>query len=267
MRPMGRRRDATLVRAAYHEAGHVVGWLSAPVAPPHIHAVSIEPGTLGSTGEVRHTLGPHHDPRRLRLAVGRALSRGKLTALARALSEVSAEVRAHAAGPVAEAMWVASRVDRVEHGECDFWNAYELADATGLDPVGTWRRETRRARRWLARRWRDVDHLASLLLRQSPGRRRLAGAALHRVIATARADLRPPYDARCYAPAARALLAAHRHRWQARRHWVVVERTRPRGTAVAWAEDEPSARAIAIELGPLFPSPGFTVQPRRARVG
>lgn len=259
-------RDAnTFARAAYHEAGHVVGWLSAPFAPPNIYAVSIEPGALGQTGEVRHRVDPRLDHRRHRLAVGRALSRGRLTALAFALSEVCASVRAHASGPVAEAMWVASRVDRVEDGECDFWNAYELSDATGLDPESTWRRETRRARRWLDRRWHDVEHLACLLLRQPRGRRRLAGAALHRVIERSRRDLRSPYDHRCYAPAARAMLSAHRERWRGRHHWVVVERTRPRSTAVAWSVDEAEAQAIAAELTELTPTPGFTVQRRRAR--
>lgn len=264
MPAMGRRRDATLVRAAYHEAGHVVGWLSTPFAPPDIYTVSIEPGALGFTGEVRHALAPHHDPRRLRLAMGRALSRGKLTSLAQTLAEVSAAVRAHAAGPVAEAMWMASRVDRVEHGECDFWNAYELSDATGLDPTSTWRRETRRARRWLGRRWHDVEHLAALLLRQPRGRRRLTGAALQSVIESRR-DLRHLYDQRCYAPAARALLAAHRARWRAHSHWVVVERTRPRGTAVAWTEHPSEAAFIAAELAAVAPAPGFTVQRRRPR--
>lgn len=240
----------------------MVGWLSAPFAPPLIYAVTVEADArMGLSGEVRHRPDPRLDARAHQLALGRALSRGHITRLAAALADVSAVVRAHAAGPVAEAIRVGTRVDAIEHGECDYWNAYELADAVGLIPDDTWRRETRRARRWLGRHWIEVGHLASRLLSRPAGRRTLAGAALTQLIASARRRVAPRYDAAAYEPSARALLAAHRRRWQGRAHWVVVERGRPRGTGVAWAEDEGTAARLAAALADYSPS-SFDLQRR-----
>lgn len=252
MRSQGRAlasAASTRERAAFHEAGHVVGWLSAPFEPPDIYGVSIEPDRLrGLSGEVRHRLEKCHDAGSYQLAVGRALSRGKVTVLATLLAEISAQVRAHAAGPVAEALRIGARVSAIAEGACDYWNAYELCATVGVDPERTWRAETRRARAWLRRRWSHVEHLAALLLRQRPGRRMLVGAPLKAVIGRARVATASPYGSSSYQAEARALLASHRARWGDRVHWAVMEVGRPRSVAVAWADDARSAAHVAEEL-------------------
>ncbi len=249
-RPSGRRgraRVTALERAAFHEAGHVVGWLSAPVAPPHIDAITIEPDRLRQqSGEVR-LRRPRDEAGRLRLAVGRALSRGNLGALTPLLADLSAEVRAHAAGPVAEAMRLGVPLRAIEEGECDYWNAYELALSMGLEPERSWRSEAGHARKWLRRHWGEVEHLAAVLLCRPAGRRVLAGAAMSSLIARALAAVRSPFDTPYYASEARRWLAQHRARWRAE-HWVVLEARRPRSAAVAWADDARSAASIATEL-------------------
>lgn len=266
-RLLGRAASAR-ERAAFHEAGHVVGWLSAPFEPPDIYGITIEPdGSRGLSGEVRHRLEKCHDALSYQLAVGRALSRGSLTALASLLAEMSAQVRAHAAGPVAEAMRIGVRVGAIDEGACDYWNAYELCATVGVDPERTWRAEARRARAWLRRQWDHVEHLATLLLRQRAGRRMLVGAPLKAVIRRARGDAASPYGASSYRAEARALLAGHRARWGDRLHWAVMEIGRPRSVAVAWAEDAQSAAHVAGELA-HHAEDGlrFEVQRRRPRV-
>jgi hypothetical protein len=260
-------RGVERVRAAYHEAGHVVGWLSSPFELPSIYAVTIEPDRQrGVSGEVRHRVPPRFDARFHQLAVGRALARGKLSALMLALAAVSAELRAQAAGPVAEALHAGARLPTIHHGECDFWNAYELSATVGLDPERAWRMEARRARRWLRRRWSAVEHLAGLLLRRPAGRRMLAGAALTSVIDRARREVPPPFVPRCYAEQAQSLLAQHRARWRGREHWVVIEAHNPRGTAVAWAADEATAELTARELSQFAVRSRFDVKRRYARL-
>lgn len=253
-------------RAAYHEAGHVVGWLSSPFELPSIYAVTIEPDRRhGSSGEVRRRVSAHSGAGAHQLAIGRALGRGNLSALRVALAEVSAELRAQVAGPVAEALLANARLPSVEHGECDFWNAYELSTTVGLDPEHAWRAEARRARRWLRRRWGVVEHLAGALLRRPAGRRTLSGAALSSLLLRARREVPPPFVSDCYETQARELLARHRARWRGRTHWVVIEAREPRGTAVAWAEDPTAARHLASELAPLVPRRALVVDCRYTR--
>lgn len=253
-------------RAAYHEAGHVVGWLSSPFELPSIYAITIEPDPQhGVSGEVRHRLSPRSNARLHQLAIGRALGRGKVSALMEALATVSAELRAHAAGPVAEALHTSARLPSIQHGECDFWNAYELSSTVGLDPEHAWRAEARRARRWLRRRWCVVEQLARALLRRPAGRRTLAGAALSSMIDRARREVAPPFVSACYETQARNLLLEHRRRWRGRPHWVVMEAREPRGTAVAWTEDSLTAQCVARELTLVARHSRFVVERRRAR--
>jgi len=259
-------RQTERFRAAYHEAGHVVGWLSSPFELPSIYAITIEPDRWrGVSGEVRRRVPAHLGAGFHQLAIGRALGRGSLSALRPALAAVSAELRAQAAGPVAEALLANARLPSVEHGECDFWNAYELSTTVGLDPEHTWRAEARRARRWLRRRWCVVEYLAGALLRRPPGRRTLSGAALASMIERARREVSPPFVSRCYDAQARELLARHRARWRGRTHWVVIEACKPRGVAVAWADCPTGAHCMAKELAQLTPHRELLVERRPAR--
>jgi hypothetical protein len=88
---------------------------------------------------------------------------------------------------------------------------------------------------------------------------------LSSLIKRARREASPPFGPRCYQAQARELLAEHRQHWRGRSHWVVIEATKPRGTAVAWADDPLTAQRVASELAHVAPRSRFVVEQRRAR--
>ncbi|MCC6522902.1 MAG: hypothetical protein IT373_09595 [Polyangiaceae bacterium] len=274
------RRVTRRERTAYHEAGHLVAWCSAPFEPPAFGALTIEPGTApASAGELRVRAGKLSpattDPWVHRLHVGRALGKGSLPGLALALSEALAHVRVDAAGLVCESLLTGLDLASSAPEHCDYWTAYELASALGLDPEDAWRREWARAREWLGRRSADVTYVARWLLARPRGAGTISGAALRAVVRSRLPEPSALFGAHRYQGLARRLLRDHRARLDAARCYGVVQLVpeafaratgTPRELPVYWDRDESGARQAARALQALpYPLSAWGFAVRRLR--